>query len=450
MMEKVAGYIRVSSQEQKLHGYSLNAQKMKLEDYANTHGLEMVKIYADEGVSGRKLIKNRPALQKMIQAAERKEFDRIIFIKLDRFFRSVAEYHECMKRISPVTWTTTEEEYDLTTANGRMLVNMKLTIAELEADQTGERIRITNEYKVKQGSPLSGSVPFGYMIKKTPDGKRIVKDPDTEPILRDLLDHYMIHQSKRATCIYAQARYGIRLYTQSFNRLLKNTMLYGEHRGNPTWCEPYIDKAMFDKIQKIATHPAKNNSHNFFYFSGLLKCPVCGRTFTGSYNTYKIKDGSERTKKYYRCQGHYSIKLCENNKSAPESMVEKLLLQKIKPLLDNAKRIESKKTDLSNIKEIAKIKGEIDRLNYSWQKGRIGVSEYDLQYKNLTDTLNDLSHTRTPKDYSYIDNILNDDWEVVYNGLTDEYKKAFWHQFISEIILTFNNGRYDIQRIKFL
>ena len=131
-------------------------------------------------------------------------------------------------------------------------------------------------------------------------------------------------------------------------------------------------------------------------------------------------------------------------------MVEKLLLQKIKPLLDNAKRIESKKTDLSNIKEIAKIKGEIDRLNYSWQKGRIGVSEYDLQYKNLTDTLNDLSHTRTPKDYSYIDNILNDDWEVVYNGLTDEYKKAFWHQFISEIILTFNNGHYDIQRIKFL
>ena len=53
-----------------------------------------------------------------------------------------------MKQISPVTWTATEEDYDLTTANGRMLVNMKLTIAELEADQTGERINIVNEYKV--------------------------------------------------------------------------------------------------------------------------------------------------------------------------------------------------------------------------------------------------------------------------------------------------------------
>ena len=135
-MNRVAAYIRVSTQEQKLHGLSLEAQKMKLTEYADKHELNIVAWYMDEGVSGRKLIKNRPALQDMIKDAEAKKFDRILFIKLDRFFRSVAEYHECMKRISPVTWTATEEDYDLTTANGRMLVNMKLTIAELEADQT--------------------------------------------------------------------------------------------------------------------------------------------------------------------------------------------------------------------------------------------------------------------------------------------------------------------------
>ena len=89
--------------------------------------MKIVEWYVDEGVSARKLIRNRPELQRMIQDAEKGKFDRIIFIKLDRFFRSVAEYHECMKRISPVVWTTTEEEYDLTTANGRMLVNMKLS-----------------------------------------------------------------------------------------------------------------------------------------------------------------------------------------------------------------------------------------------------------------------------------------------------------------------------------
>ena len=124
-VELVAAYVRVSTQEQKLHGLSLDAQKMKLTEYAEKNNMKIVEWYIDEGVSGRKLIRNRPELQRMIQDAEKGRFTRCIFIKLDRFFRSVAEYHEAMKRMSPVLWTATEEEYDLTTANGRMLVNMK-------------------------------------------------------------------------------------------------------------------------------------------------------------------------------------------------------------------------------------------------------------------------------------------------------------------------------------
>ena len=143
--ELVAAYVRVSTQEQKLHGLSLDAQKMKLTEYAEKNNMRIVGWYVDEGVSGRKLIRNRPELQRMIHDAEDGKFQRIIFIKLDRFFQSVAEYHECMKRIAPVVWTTTEEEYDLTTANGRAFVNMKLTIAELEADQTMERECVSNE-----------------------------------------------------------------------------------------------------------------------------------------------------------------------------------------------------------------------------------------------------------------------------------------------------------------
>lgn len=124
-IEPVAAYIRVSSTEAALHGLSLSAQEMKLNEFAKKNNMKIVEWYRDEGVSGRKLIKNRPELQRMIHDAQKGMFERIIFIKLDRFFRSVAEYHECMKQIAPVVWSTTEEQYDLTTANGRMLVNMK-------------------------------------------------------------------------------------------------------------------------------------------------------------------------------------------------------------------------------------------------------------------------------------------------------------------------------------
>ena len=125
-IEETAAYVRVSSQEQKLHGLSIEAQKQKLMEYAEKHNLKIVEWYMDEGVSARKLIAKRPELQRMIHDAQEGKFKRIIFIKLDRFFRSVAEYHECMKLIEPVIWTATEEKYDLSTANGRAFVNMKL------------------------------------------------------------------------------------------------------------------------------------------------------------------------------------------------------------------------------------------------------------------------------------------------------------------------------------
>lgn len=180
-IENVAAYIRVSTQEQKLHGISIEAQEEKLTEYADSHGMKIVKFYKDEGVSGRKLIRKRPALQAMIQDAEKGNFRRIIFIKLDRFFRSVAEYHECMKRLAAggVIWTATEEKYDLSTPSGEAFVNMKLTMAQFEADQVGERIRMINEYKVKSGQPLYGSqaLPFCYQVKQSGDGDAASTSP---------------------------------------------------------------------------------------------------------------------------------------------------------------------------------------------------------------------------------------------------------------------------------
>lgn len=82
-VERVACYIRVSHQEQKLHGLSLSAQEQKLREYAEKHNMKIVGWYKDEGVSGRKLIKNRPELQRLIHDAEEGKFDRIIFIKFN-------------------------------------------------------------------------------------------------------------------------------------------------------------------------------------------------------------------------------------------------------------------------------------------------------------------------------------------------------------------------------
>ena len=338
-VELVAAYVRVSTQEQKLHGLSLDAQKMKLTEYAEKNNMKIVAWYVDEGVSGRKLIKNRPELQRMIQDAEKRLFTRILFIKLDRFFRSVAEYHECMKRIAPVVWTTTEEQYDLTTANGRMLVNMKLTIAEMEADQTGERINIVNEYKVSTGQPLTGNVPFCYKIETDGNNrKRIVKDPETSYIMEDILEHFQMHQSIHKTVLYINAKYKLEIMYKTVSNVLQNELLCGEYRGNLRYIEdPYIDRETFDRIQKMIKRNTKINTRNREYiFGGLVRCPECGTVLRGTTNHNKVNNGKTYIYKMYRCSKWAISRSCSYNKSINENTLEKLMLANIEHYLADA------------------------------------------------------------------------------------------------------------------
>lgn len=458
-VELVAAYVRVSTQEQKLHGLSLDAQKMKLTEYAEKNGMKIVAWYIDEGVSGRKLIRNRPELQRMIHDAEKGKFQRIIFIKLDRFFRSVAEYHECMKRISPVIWSTTEEEYDLTTANGRMLVNMKLTIAELEADQTGERINIVNEYKLSTGQPLSGSVPFCYTIVKGEDGrKKIVKDPETAYIMEDILEHFQMHQSIHKTVLYINAKYKLEIMYKTISNVLHNTMICGEYRGNPNYIQdPYIDRETFDRIQKMIKRNDKANTRNREYiFGGLVRCPECGTLLRGTTNHNKRGD-KVYIYKMYRCSRWAIARTCSYNKSINENTLEKLMLANVEKYLADAKVKAAKIQDSDAFKipqnNIDDINTQIDRLNYSWQTGKIRkVEQYEKDYAKLMDKLAEAEAEQgevTIKDFSKIESVLQSGWREIYNALDDGHRRAFWRSFVDSIEVDWMGTEKKIKRVNF-
>ena len=460
-IELVAAYIRVSSQEQKLHGLSLDAQKMKLQDYADKNNMKIVEWYMDEGVSGRKLIRKRPELQRMIQDAENGAFEKIIFIKLDRFFRSVAEYHECMKRISPVVWTTTEEKYDLSTANGRMFVNMKLTIAELEADQTGERIKIVNDYKVRSGQPLVGDrcLPMGFKNEIDPitGKKKVVKDKDYEKIVEDLLDFMFTHQSKRKAIIYLQEKYGVYISYDVISKFLKNPLICGEYRGNKSYCESYITREQFDRLQEITRSQVKHNTvRRDYIFSGLIKCPICGNLLTGCPHTTIKPDGKRYKYKRYRCRKHYTEHNCSFSKFVSENILEKMLLEDLERFFNEEKiranNINSKEENNPKY-NVEKLKEQVKRLNYSWQTGKIfEVEDYEKQYNELIRKIEE-ARLEKPKyktqDFNRIDKILSNGWKELYNNLNPNYKRAFWRSFIKQIEIDWTTNKKEIKRIVF-
>ena len=459
-VELVAAYVRVSTQEQKLHGISLDAQVQKLSKYASENNMKIVEWYKDEGVSGRKLIKNRPELQRMIQDAEQGKFERIIFIKLDRFFRSVAEYHECMKRIAPVVWTTTEEEYDLTTANGRMLVNMKLTIAEMEADLGSERINIVNEYKLSTGQPLTGSQPFGWKIAIDPNTgrKKIVKDEECSEALEEIIQHFLTHQSKHKTTVFANVKYHTGLNYRSLSALLKNTYLYGSYRGNPNYCEAYIDKETFDKIQDILNRNVKHNTqHRAYLFSGLIRCPKCGNILKGGVSARRKSDGTHAYYKKYRCSHSRLDAKCDFNKTISENVFERMMLADIEKYMEDAKLRSFTVEDADEVKiplhNIEDIHEQIDRLNYSWQTGKIRkVEQYEKQYAELMEKLEEAEAEQKQvivKDFSKIEAILQSGWKEIYNALDDEHKRSFWRSFIAAIHIDWTTEKKEITSVDF-
>lgn len=460
-IEEVAGYIRVSTQEQKMHGISLDAQKQKLEEYAEKHNMKIVEWYMDEGISGRKLIKKRPELQRMIHDAQKGRFKRILFIKLDRFFRSVAEYHECMKLIEPVIWTATEEKYDLSTANGRAFVNMKLTIAELEADQTGERIVIVNDYKVKSGLPLFGteSMPFCYEVKQPKAGEKTKSvGKRNQEIMEDLLAYVMVNHSVRGGMIYINNKYGCNFSYGTVSNALKNEMICGSYKGNPNYCPPYITREMYEKLQTYITRsPRTSPIEHTYIFSGLIKCPCCGLPLKGAMTVRRNKAGDKSRDYGFRCGKYNRDKACAFNKIIFENRFEKMMLEKIENFLDKQElqsiEIKEENHKVSKV-DVSALQEELDRLNYSWQKGRIKkVEEYDKKYDSLVEQIEaataEIKESAETPDYDRIKAILSGNWKEIYKSLDNDHKRAFWRSFVKEINVIWETNRKEITNIIF-
>ena len=436
---RTAAYIRVSKQEQKLDGLSLMAQEMKLQEFAAANGLKIVEWYRDEGVSGRKRIKKRPELQRMLTDAQERKFERIIFIKLDRYFRSVAEYHECQKLLDDVdvTWTATEEKYDLTSANGRAFVNMKLTIAELEADTTGERIKIVNDYKMKKKEPLTGAMPQGYMIVSKQGHKQIVKDESKAQIVEDFFETLKQTHSIRKTGILINEKYGLSLGYNAYNNMAKNRLYTGVYRNITDYCPAYLTPDEFDLVQSIIARNIKTTQkHRVYLFTGLLVCPQCGKNLS---STYTKRNGSDYL--YYRCSKANRGGVC-NFKSAPtERRLEAYLLDHVEKKLEEYIRTAevtatAPKTSTPQ-RNKAKIREKIRRLNVSYMAGGKSDEEYLAEMADYNNQLRlaDMEEAdEKPKDLTplkdFLDTGLN---RELYDSLTRAEKRLLWRSLIDTI-----------------
>ena len=452
---KVALYIRVSSDEQVLHGYSLDAQREALIEYAEKHDMEVVDMYIDEGKTARKELKKRKEIFRLMDDIKEGEkgIEMILFIKIDRWFRNVADYHYIQRILDKhdVTWKATQEDYNTDTADGRMKVNIMLSVAENEADRTSERIKFVNESKIKKGLAIFGTanLPMGLKVEKIDGLKRVVIDPETAPIILEYIKHFKLHNSKRLACVHCNQMFNRTHSYTTYEAIFKNTLYYGHYKGVDNYCEALITKDEFDELVRLGQRNVKVNPMRRVYkFSGLIICPTCGCKMTGTVIRRDYGDGEYH---YYRCPKNRVEKTCTYTKSVMEKKLEKYLMENLDLLIhDYLIQFEVEGgavgDDARIKKEIKKLEDELARVNYRFQKNRMGYDEYDKECERLEGKITKLKSDLVPqkRDTSHLLELINSDWKTVYHTLTDENKRALWRSIIKSIKKTGKNS-YDIE-----
>ena len=439
-MIRVALYIRVSTQEQSLHGLSLESQKEALISYANSHNMQIVDIYADEGITARKALNKRLQFQRLMSDVKQGKIDLILVTKLDRWFRNIKDYHNTQEILEKhnCNWRTIYESYDTSTSSGRLHINIMLSVNQDECDRTSERIKAVFKHKLDKKEAVSGSLPMGYKL----EDKKIVKDPEYADLVNDVFDYFELHNNKCATVNYINDKYNAKYHYNSIIRMLSNPLFKGEYNGIEEFCEPYIDKDRFDKIQSLMKRNIKvRHNERVYTYSGLLICAECGCKLAGSTKNYTLKTTGEKvSRKSYRCNQYYLRKLCDHNKILNEKVVDAFIVENLSKELQGYKatyEIKAKQTD--NTSKRKKLERKIARLKDLYINELITLDEYKADLSKFNSELDKIPTDDTKVDLKAIEMLLNMDIESLYYELNCEERQMLIRSVVKQITVDKNN-----------
>ena len=440
---RVAAYVRVSTDEQRLHGLSIDAQTAALQSWADKNGVKIAAFYNDAGFSARKPYNKRPAMVQLLEDTKAGKIDLIIFTKLDRWFRNISEYYKVQSVLESchVNWKTVQEDYDTSTASGRLKINIMLSVAQDEADRDSERIRTVMAAKRERREPCSGHVPTGYRI----EGKRIVKDPETEAAVAAFFESFLTYRSvERARA--AAAERGLPLSYQLASSMLAKTAYYGYFSGVDGMCPPYITKEQHERIQSSRRRTErKTEGDRVYLFTGLAVCSECGRRFGSRAHLYWLRNGGRRESVGYNCPGRYHHNDCSNNVNIRESAIENYLLSNVCGELEQycyeLERMASAGAPARNFQEErAKLRKKLLRLKDLYLNDIIDMDMYRKDYEELNAQLDDLAAEESrqpaqPPSVAPLRQMFTSGWEELYAQLGRADKQAFWRMCLERIVV---------------
>ena len=475
--KKCGLYMRVSTDDQAKEGFSLPEQRERLEAFCKFKNYEIIDYYEDAGISA-KTGNHRPEFERLKKDIKSKKINTIVALKLDRITRSIYDWEELITFLdeNDAYLDCANDEINTTTANGKMISRLLMSVSQNEIERTSERTKVGMAGAIKSGH-IPHKAPLGYKH----EDKKLVIDYSTKDIVIRIFDlYYNGYSYQKISNLFNEEKVlGKDNWQDSTivgiieNEIYKGDFIHGKKTKHPTYyedvVEPIISKEMWAdcQVQKKKNSRSYKRTLTYLYLQK-LKCPKCNRILGGKATTKK--NGNAYF--YYYCHD-CKIQFKENlitdyfsqfidELTEYDSVVNQFFLPMIKQKFDEPKEqlekeINEQNNKLERIKK-AYINGAFELKEYNEEKGIVekAIAELETQLNN-TDCAEELRFTPKDillkRDIDFINKIkLNKEYQErtkTWKDYTREEQSELIMKYVDDIELALIGSIITVKQINF-
>lgn len=400
----IAAYCRVSTDKSDQLN-SLETQKEFFLEYTKRTGDNLIKLYADEGISGTK-IKNRKEFQRMLADAEKGLFDMVVVKDISRFARNTVDLLQSVRKLKSLGIETQFLTANMTSmGNSEFVLTIFGALAQEESANTSKRIKFGKKMNAEKGRVPN--IVFGY-DKTIGDYFNLSINENEAMTIRQIFQWYTEEGyggSKIANMLNERGiktKRGNNWSQNSVCRILTNEIYTGKiingkeeiadfltgqrkEKDESEWLVTLrpelriIEDEVFDKAQDIlkGRHDSFKITHerqsNKYLFSTLIKCKECGWSFRRTVRQYK------NTYVRWVCSGHNGkgADSCPNAVTVDEKELIQALQEYFQEILGKKKKVINYvikefqrvyKAKDENIEYEKQLNAELNRLRKSREK----------------------------------------------------------------------------------
>ena len=471
-------YIRVSTEEQAKEGFSINAQKEKLKQYAFARGWDIYDFYIDDGVSGKDL-EGREQVKRLIKDVESGKINNVLVYKIDRLTRSVKNLMELIELFDKkdCAFNSVMESIDTSTATGRMFIKIVGIFAEFERENLAERVSFGYEQKVREGNYINTRGVYGYDYgENTSD---LTVNQEEAALVRRIFDLYLKGESMSAIAKkmlegQVPTKLGGRWRESTIKSILTNPLYIGKIRygtTNPKTSftvdsryEPIVTEEIFNRAQAIYENRRKNPRKYYpgenTYFLTFLKCAECGSIIRTNQHRDKTTDNlyvnyscGKNKEGLCSCRGFSHPKLeqafQEYIAGLTDVPFESGVLDRPLEETEAEKRAAVQRRIDQNVRRMAEIRNLFTQDKLSFEEYREFSGTLSVQASELAAELERLAPVvQEEMDAEAVKAIivnLQENWAI----LTNAEKKEFLTMFVESITVYSADRKVTVRDIRF-